>query len=71
MSQADPLEQFNSRIPADLHRRVKLFCVASDVQIQDFTREAFEEKLARSISTPAKKVVPFDRKAGNRSRRRQ
>ena len=37
--------QLATRIPAELHRRVKLFCVQEELMVRDFAREAFEEYL--------------------------
>ena len=39
--------QLATRIPKELHRRLKLHCVTNDIMIQDFVVEAIEEKLGR------------------------
>jgi predicted HicB family RNase H-like nuclease len=39
--------QLATRIPKELHRRLKLFCVESDVSVMDFVTEAIREKMAR------------------------
>ena len=39
--------QLATRIPKDLHRRLKLYCVTHDIAVQDFVVEAIEEKLGR------------------------
>ena len=43
----EPIAQLATRIPKDLHRRLKLHCVTNDIMIQDFVVEAIEEKLGR------------------------
>ena len=49
----EPIAQLATRIPKDLHRRLKLHCVTNDIMVQDFVVEAIEEKLGRK--TRAKK----------------
>ena len=39
--------QLATRIPKDLHRRLKLYCVTHEIDVQDFVTEAIEEKLGR------------------------
>ena len=34
-----------TRIPKDLHRRVRLHCVGKGIMLMDFVTEALEEKL--------------------------
>jgi len=41
------LTQLATRIPKDLHRRLKLYCVTHDIMLQHFVAEAIEEKLVR------------------------
>ena len=43
----EPIAQLATRIPKDLHRRLKLHCVTNDIMVQDFVVEAIEEKLGR------------------------
>ena len=40
--------QLATRIPKELHRRLKLHCVQSDVSVMDFVVSALEEKLAKA-----------------------
>jgi len=48
MAKADePVAQLATRIPKDLHRRLKLYCVTHEIAVQDFVSEAIEEKLGR------------------------
>jgi len=48
MAKADePWTQLATRIPTELHRRLKLHCVTHDVAIMKFVVEAIEEKLGR------------------------
>ena len=44
----EPLTQLATRIPKELHRRLKLHCVTHDIAVQDFVTEAIEEKLGRN-----------------------
>ena len=43
----EPLTQLATRIPKELHRRLKLHCVTHEIALQDFVTEAIEEKLGR------------------------
>ncbi len=36
----EPIAQLASRIPKDLHRRAKLYCVTHDIMLQHFVTEA-------------------------------
>ena len=39
--------QLATRIPKELHRRLKLHCVTNDTSVMDFVVEALKEKLGR------------------------
>ena len=39
--------QLATRIPKELHRRLKLHCVTHDTSVMDFVTQAIEEKLGR------------------------
>ena len=39
--------QLATRIPKELHRRLKLFCVTHEIVLMHFVTEAIEEKLGR------------------------
>jgi len=39
--------QLATRVPKDLHRRLKLYCVTHDIALMHFVTEAIEEKLGR------------------------
>jgi len=43
----EPVAQLATRIPKELHRRLKLYCVTHEIDVQDFVTEAIEEKLGR------------------------
>ncbi len=43
----EPVAQLATRIPKELHRRLKLYCVTHEIDVQDFVSEAIEEKLGR------------------------
>src|ERR1700756_1864011 len=43
----EPWVQLATRIPKDLHRRLKLYCVTKDIALMHFVTEAIEEKLGR------------------------
>ena len=48
--------QLATRIPKELHRRLKLHCVTNDIAVMEFVVEAIEEKLRRK--TRPKKGTP-------------
>jgi hypothetical protein len=57
MAQAEePWTQLATRIPKDLHRRLKLYCVTHDIALMHFVVEAIEEKFGRK-SRGKKKTV--------------
>ena len=39
--------QLATRIPKELHRRLKLYCVTHDIALMQFVVKAIEEKLGR------------------------
>jgi len=39
--------QLATKIPKELHRRLKLHCVKADMSVQDFVTRALREKLDR------------------------
>ena len=43
----EPIAQLATRIPKELHRRLKLYCVTHDIALMHFVVEAIEEKLGR------------------------
>ena len=43
----EPWTQLATRIPKELHRRLKLYCVTHDTSVMDFVVAALKEKLAR------------------------
>jgi len=50
----EPIAQLATRIPKDLHRRLKLYCVTHEIAVQDFVTQAIEEKLGRRKTRPKK-----------------
>ena len=44
----EPVSTLGVRIPKSLHKRLKLFCVEHDIEIQKFVAEAIEEMLNKS-----------------------
>jgi hypothetical protein len=52
----EPWVQLATRIPKELHRRLKLHCVTKDILVQRFVTEAIEEKLGRK-TRPKKGTV--------------
>ena len=49
MAKADePWTQLATRIPKELHRRLRVYCVMHDIVLMHFVAAAIEEKLARS-----------------------
>ena len=49
----EPWTQLATRIPKDLHRRLKLYCVTHDIALMQFVVDAIREKLGR-MSRPKK-----------------
>ena len=43
----EPVAGLSTRIPKELHRRLKLHCVTHEIAVQDFVTQAIEEKLGR------------------------
>jgi hypothetical protein len=43
----EPSTQLATRIPKELHRRLRLYCVTHDIALMDFVGAAIEEKLGR------------------------
>ena len=41
--------QLATRIPKELHHRLKLHCVTHDIMVQQFVTEAITEKLGRKV----------------------
>ena len=39
-----------TRVPASLRRRLRVYCVEHELQLQDFIREALEEALRKKSS---------------------
>jgi predicted HicB family RNase H-like nuclease len=46
--------QLATRIPKDLHRRLKLHCVTHEIAVMHFVVEAIEEKLGRKTRSKEK-----------------
>jgi len=46
--------QLATRIPKELHRRLKLYCVTRDIAVMHFVVEAIEEKLGRKRGAQAR-----------------
>ena len=47
----EPVTQLATRIPKELHRRLKLYCVTHDMALMHFVTEAIEEKLGRKAGS--------------------
>ena len=43
--------QLATRIPKELHRRLKLHCVTHDTSVMEFVTKAIEEKLGRKAGS--------------------
>jgi predicted HicB family RNase H-like nuclease len=54
----DAVVQLATRIPKELHRRLKLHCVTNDLSLMDFVVAALEERLAREGKRPGRKAAP-------------
>ena len=47
----EPWTQLATRIPKELHRRLKLHCVTHEIVLMQFVTEAIEEKLGRKVGS--------------------
>ena len=45
--EAEVWTQLATRVPKELHRRLKLYCVTHEIVLMQFVTEAIEEKLGR------------------------
>ncbi len=55
MAKADePIAQLATRIPKELHRRLKLHCVTHEIAVQDFVTQAVDKKLRRARGSRTK-----------------
>ncbi len=54
----EPWTQLATRIPKELHRRLKLHCVTREIAVMHFVVEAIEEKLGRKVR-PKKGMAHF------------
>jgi predicted HicB family RNase H-like nuclease len=52
----EPSTQLATRIPKELHRRLRLYCVTQDIALMHFVVEAIEEKLGRKRGSKRKTV---------------
>jgi hypothetical protein len=43
----EPFTQLATRVPKELHHRLRLYCVTNDISVMDFVTKAIEEKLRR------------------------
>jgi hypothetical protein len=50
----EPWTQLATRIPKDLHRRLRIYCVTNDVVLMHFVAAAIEEKLGRTRGSKKK-----------------
>ena len=50
----EPWTQLATRIPKELHRRLKLHCVTHEIAVQDFVVKAIEGKLGRKRASKIK-----------------
>jgi hypothetical protein len=50
----EPWTQLATRIPKELHRRLRLYCVTHDIVLMPFVAAAIEEKLGRTRGSKKK-----------------
>jgi predicted HicB family RNase H-like nuclease len=48
----EPWTQLATRIPKELHRRLRVHCVTHEIAVQDFVAAAIQEKLGRKPRQP-------------------
>jgi hypothetical protein len=56
MTTDDVWVQLATRIPKELHRKLKLHCVVSDVSVMQFVVDALGEKLKRETGRTERKT---------------
>jgi len=47
----EPWTQLATRIPKELHRKLKWYCVTNEIAVMQFVVAAIEEKLGRKASS--------------------
>ncbi len=52
----EALTQLATRIPKELHRRLKMHCVGTDTTVMDFVVQAIREKLGRKAKPKKRKA---------------
>jgi predicted HicB family RNase H-like nuclease len=52
----EPWTQLSVRIPQELHRRLRLYCVTRDISLMHFVAAAIEEKLGPK-PRPKRRVI--------------
>jgi predicted HicB family RNase H-like nuclease len=50
----EPWTQLSIRIPQELHRRIRVYCVTHDIVLMQFVVAAIEEKLGRKRGSKKK-----------------
>ena len=50
----EPWTQLATRIPKELHRRLRVYCVKHDIVVTHFVAAAIEEKLGRKRASKTK-----------------
>jgi predicted HicB family RNase H-like nuclease len=48
---------FLLRMPPDLHKELKLYCVEKGISMQDFIMKAVSEKADKRVYTPEREAV--------------
>lgn len=51
------IKSFPLRLPENLHKELKLYCVEKGISMQDFIMKAVEEKADQKVFTPERKAV--------------
>jgi len=57
-STVDEWVQLATRVPRDLHRRVKAHCIRADISMMAFVVRALEERLAREAGRKSERRRP-------------
>lgn len=53
----EKLKPFLLRLPDDLHKELKLYCVEKGISMQDFIMSAVGEKAEQKVFTPERRAV--------------
>jgi predicted HicB family RNase H-like nuclease len=51
------MKPFLLKIPEDLHKELKLYCVEKGITMQDFIMKSIEKQVDKQVLTPERRAV--------------